>query len=52
MGVVIVEGEGAVLAVILVHPIVTNGDFRRGSSQITLAALVIFGGKRAYLVNV
>jgi len=27
MGVVIVEGEGLVLAVNLGHPIVTNGDF-------------------------
>ena len=27
MGVVIVEGEGALLGVNLSHPIVTNGDF-------------------------
>jgi len=27
MGVVIIEGEGAVLRVNLVHPIVSNGDF-------------------------
>ena len=36
MGVVIVEGEGAVLGVKLGHPIVTNGAFATRSSQITL----------------
>ena len=35
-GVVIVEGEGAVLWVNLGRPIVTNGAFATRSSQITL----------------
>ena len=35
-GVVIVEGEGAVLGVNLGHPTVTNGAFATRSSQITL----------------
>ena len=41
MGVVIVEGEGAVLEVNLGRPIVTNGTLRRGSSQITLGRTLL-----------
>jgi len=35
-GVLIIEGEGAVLGVNLRHPIVTNGAFAMRSFQITL----------------
>ena len=39
--VVIVEVEGAVLGVNLGRPIVTDGDLRRGFSQITLGGLIV-----------
>ena len=42
MGVVIVEGEKAVLGVNLGRPIVTNGAFATHSSQITLRTCCIW----------
>jgi len=40
MGLVIVEGEGAVLEVNLGRPVLTNGAFATRSSQITYGVLL------------
>ena len=47
-GVVIVEGEGAVLGVNLGLPIVTNGAFAMRSSQITLRTCYYYNEKHAW----
>ena len=51
-GVVIVEGEGAVLGMNLGHPIVTNGTFFHSCARATCSSHISLGGLVVFVVVV